>query len=101
MGDTMNKDEYQKMVKEFTPKENKVKKSLIAFFVGGSLGFISEVIVMILINCFGVIETDAYSYLCIGLIFIASLLTSLGFPGLHGSIIAFSASISKSSSFAP
>ncbi len=79
MGDTMNKDEYQKMVKELTPKENKVKKSLIAFFVGGSLGFISEVIVMILINCFGVIETDAYSYLCIGLIFIASLLTSLGF----------------------
>ena len=29
----MNKDEYQKMVKEFTPKENKVKKSLIAFLL--------------------------------------------------------------------
>ena len=31
----------------------------------------------------------------------SSFVTSLGFPGLHGSFIAFSANISKSSSFAP
>ena len=52
MGDTMNKDEYQKMVKEFTPKENKIKKAFISFLVGGSLGFASEVVVNILVNSY-------------------------------------------------
>ena len=31
----MNKDEYQKLVKEFTPKEKKGKNALIAFLIGG------------------------------------------------------------------
>ena len=35
----MNKDEYQKLVKEFTPKEKKGKNALIAFCVGGLVGF--------------------------------------------------------------
>ena len=79
MGDTMNKDEYQKMVKEFTPKENKIKKAFISFLVGGSLGFVSEVVVNILVNSFGMEISEAYVYLCVLLILIASFLTALGF----------------------
>ena len=75
----MNKDEYQKMVKEFTPKENKIKKAFISFLVGGSLGFVSEIVVNILVNSFGMEMNEAYVYLCVLLILIASFLTALGF----------------------
>lgn len=42
-----------------------------------------------------------YYHACLYKLIKSSFVTSLGFPGLHGSCIAFSASISISSSFAP
>ena len=75
----MNKDEYQKLVEEFTPKEKKGKNALIAFCIGGLVGFLGEVIAMILQNSFGMEVTESYVWLCVIVIFIASFFTALGF----------------------
>lgn len=75
----MNKDEYKKLVKELTPKENKLKNAMIAFLVGGLIGFIGQVIVTILTTTFEMEMVEACTWLCILIIFFASLLTSLGF----------------------
>lgn len=34
----MNKEEYQRLVKKYTPSEDKLKNALIAFVVGGLIG---------------------------------------------------------------
>ncbi len=75
----MDKDEYKKLVKEFTPKENKLNKALIAFLVGGGLSFGGQVIVSILQITFGMELSSAYLWLCVITIFLASFLTALGF----------------------
>ncbi len=75
----MNKDEYKKLVEEYTPKEKKLKNAFLAFLVGGAIGFFGQVIVTILETSFGVETKDAYIWLCIFIILIASLLTSFGF----------------------
>ena len=35
----MNKEEYKKLVKKHVPKKNKIKSLIIAFLVGGLIGF--------------------------------------------------------------
>ena len=36
----MKKEEYQKLVKKYTPKDNKIENALIAFISGGIVGLI-------------------------------------------------------------
>ena len=59
----MSKDEYQKLVKRMSPKEPKFRNALVAFLVGGSIGFLGEVIVNILMNSFGLARVDSYAWL--------------------------------------
>ena len=40
----MDKNKYKQLVDKNTPKENYIKNALIAFFVGGSLGTLSELL---------------------------------------------------------
>ncbi len=75
----MNKEEYQKLVSEYTPKEPKLKNACLAFLVGGAIGFSGQVVVTILQNSFGMDVKDAYVWLCISMIFLSSLLTAFGF----------------------
>lgn len=75
----MNKDEYQKLVEQYTPKEKKLKNAVLAFLVGGSIGFMGQVVVTIFQNSFGMEMTESYVWLCILIIFVSCLLTSLGF----------------------
>lgn len=75
----MNQDEYKKLVDELTPKENKLKNAVVAFLVGGLIGFVGEVIVHIFTTSFGMESVEAYSWLCIFIIFVASFMTALGF----------------------
>jgi len=75
----MNKDEYQKLVSEFTPKEKKLKNAILAFLVGGAIGFFGQVVVEILKVSFGMELTEAYMWLCVLIIFVSSFLTVLGF----------------------
>ena len=37
----MNKEKYSQMVKEMTPKENRLLNMFIAFFVGGLIGVLA------------------------------------------------------------
>lgn len=75
----MRKEEYQKLVSEYTPKENKWKNAAISFFVGGLVGFVAELVAMILQNSFGLEVMESYSWVCVIMIFFASFCTALGF----------------------
>lgn len=75
----MNQDEYKKLVDELTPKESKLKNALIAFLVGGTIGFLGQVVVQILTTSFEMESMEAYTWLCISLIFVGCLFTACGF----------------------
>lgn len=75
----MNKDEYKKLVDRLTPKENKSKNAIVAFLVGGLVGLLAEVVAVMIMECFGVSRVEAYQWTCLFVIFLACLLTALGF----------------------
>lgn len=74
----MDKESYKKLTSQIIPKENKVKNGVVAFLVGGLIGFLGEVIVFVLEENFNVKHDDAISIMIVTLIFIASLLTAMG-----------------------
>ena len=73
----MRKEEYQKLVAEYTPKENKWKNAVVAFLVGGLVGFLGQVVVSVLQNSLGMEVMESYSWFCVILIFVASFCTAL------------------------
>ena len=75
----MDKNSYLKLVKELTPKENKIKNGLYAFLAGGLVGVIGEVINIILKNAFNLTIEVAAGWTCFIIIFISCLFTGLGF----------------------
>lgn len=75
----MNKEEYQKLVKKYEPKENKFQNVVYAFLIGGLVGFIAEGLTILLINFFELTRMEASAWTCLIIIFSASLFTALGF----------------------
>ena len=75
----MNKDEYQKLVKKYEPKENKLQNVIYAFLIGGLVGFMSEGLIVLLMNFFELSRTLAGAWTCLIIILAASLFTALGF----------------------
>lgn len=75
----MDKERYKKITSKIVPKENKVKNGIIAFLVGGFIGFLGQVIVTVLEKKFNVAHKDATTVMIVILIFLASLFTALGF----------------------
>ena len=75
----MNKEDYKKLVDKLTPKENKLKNFITSFIVGGIIGIIGQLFIEILINSFSFEKDIAFIWLCITMILISSLLTSLSF----------------------
>lgn len=73
----MNKVKYQEMIKEMTPKENKLLNMFIAFFVGGTIGVISTFIFLKLNVYYK--EDLAMAFTLLILIAISALCTALGF----------------------
>lgn len=71
--------DYKDIVDIYTPKENRLKNGLIAFFVGGLMGFIGEALNNLYIMVFEITNKQASIYTSITLIFIGCLLTCLGF----------------------
>lgn len=76
---TLKKDEYIKLVKEFNPKEPRLKNALYAFLSGGFLAFLAELMVEILRKCYAFPESNAYTVVGLTMIFIGSLATVMGF----------------------
>ena len=74
----MDKNIYKEIVNKNTPKENYIKNALIAFFVGGSLGTLSE----FLLRCYSIWlnlpRKESGILVTLTLIVIASVLTALG-----------------------
>lgn len=75
----MNKERYKELTNKIIPKEDKVKNGLTAFFIGGLIGFLGQLIVFVLEKVFNVPYKDATSIMIVILIFLASLFTALGF----------------------
>lgn len=75
----MDKEEYKKIVKRLTPKENKGKNAIIAFLVGGLVGVLAEGTSNLLVHCFAISKTESYLWTCLIVILLASLFTAIGF----------------------
>lgn len=75
----MKKDDYKKLVKKISPKENKIKNLLVAFFTGGSLALVGEGIVCFLMTSFGTSRVEAGIWLALIVILVSTLFTALGF----------------------
>ncbi len=75
----MNKEEYLKLVKKHEPKEKRVENTIYAFLIGGTVGFLVEGIIQVLMNIFALSRIDASSWTCLIVIFVSSLFTALGF----------------------
>ena len=72
----MEKQKYQELVKSTTPKPRKVKHYLLAFFVGGLIGGISEIFKLLMINYYNIKETNAISIILFTLIALACFFTA-------------------------
>lgn len=75
----MEKGKYQELVKKRTPKEDRIKNSIKAFLVGGSIGALAELLVNIYMNIFEIPRVEANPYMIITIIFVACLFTGIGF----------------------
>ena len=75
----MEKEEYLKIVKELTPKENKLKNALYAFLIGGLVGFIGEIINLFLSSLFNLDISISSAWTALIVIFVSCLCTGLGF----------------------
>lgn len=72
----MEKKQYQKLVKNTTPKPKRMTHSVLAFLSGGLLGAGCEIIKILLVNYYNVKENDAVSIILLLLIFSACFLTA-------------------------
>ena len=75
----MNKKDYLELVKKITPKENKIKNYLYAFLAGGMVGFLGELIKLIILKSTTLSTEAASSIVTVIVITIACLFTGLGF----------------------
>lgn len=75
----MNKEEYQNLVKKHTAKEPILRHVLVSFLVGGSIGFLAEVIMTLLTHCFSISITTSGLITSLIIILASSLFTAIGF----------------------
>ena len=74
----MNKEEYQKFIKNYTSKPKRMENALVAFFVGGILGTLSELLLQLYGLWFRLPRKESGVMVILTLITIASVLTALG-----------------------
>ena len=74
----MNNEEYQRFIKNYTPKPKRIENALIAFFVGGTIGALSELLLQLYGLWFHLPRKESGVMVILTLIIIASTLTALG-----------------------
>ena len=74
----MNKEDYKKLVKKYTPREDVLKNAIKAFISGGVIGLISTIIYVVFLH-YEFDVTSATSYTLIILILLSAILTGIGF----------------------
>ena len=72
----MEKKEYQRIVNESLPKDNKFKNGIIAFISGGIIGALSEILKLLLVNYYDFNTKDATSVVILVLIILACFFTA-------------------------
>lgn len=75
----MEKNKYKSLVDKYTPKENRLYNSLIAFIVGGLIGVLGQLLIDLYSYILSIPTKQASVFMIITLIFISCLFTSLGF----------------------
>lgn len=75
----MNEKKYKLLVDKYTPKENRLINSIIAFITGGIMGIIGQGLVDIYSYYFEISTNDAAILMITTLIFLGCLLTCFGF----------------------
>lgn len=75
----MEKNEYKKIVKKYTPNESRLRNCIVSFFVGGIMGIIGNFLIEFYSYNFNLSNKDASVFMIITLIFIGCFLTCLGF----------------------
>ena len=73
----MNKEDYKKLVKKYTPKEDRLKNAFYSFISGGLIGLISTIIYVIFLH-FEYDVTSATTYTLIIIILLTAILTGIG-----------------------
>ena len=75
----MEKEKYKELTKKFSPKENKLKNMVVAFFSGGLIGLLGQLLITFYSNFDKVSIDDASSLMMVTLIFLSCLFTGIGF----------------------
>ena len=75
----LDKDEYKKIVKSKTPKENIFESIIISFFIGGLCGVIGQILTDIFNKLLHFSINDSYMLTMISFVLMGSVLTGLGF----------------------
>jgi stage V sporulation protein AC len=75
----MNNKEYDELVKSIILKENPLKNIMIAFFSGGLIAVLCQLLSEWYVKLFSIAVSKSYLYVSITLVVIGSLLTGLGF----------------------
>lgn len=75
----MEKNKYKKIVKKYTPKENRIYNGLIAFITGGLMGMLGQFLLEVYSYFLNIPTKEAGTFMIITLIAIGCLLTCFGF----------------------
>lgn len=74
----MDKNKYKELINYHYPKENIFMNALIAFIIGGLMGVLGHLLMQLYAYIFSIPVNEASIFMIITLIFISSLLTSMG-----------------------
>ena len=75
----MEKNKYKKIVKKYTPNENRIYNGLIAFITGGLMGMLGQFLLEVYSYFLNIPTKEAGTFMIITLIAIGCLLTWFGF----------------------
>ena len=75
----MNNDEYDRLIKKYTSGNKITNNILVAFFSGGVMGIIGELLTRTFIKYLNCTLSDAYLYTFCFFVVVGSVLTGLGF----------------------
>ena len=75
----MKKEKYKELTKKFSPKERKVRNMIVAFFSGGFIGLLGQILITFYSSFESISENEASSLMMVTLIFFSCLFTALGF----------------------